>query len=157
MGIYQWIDNDYHPNMIFFFVFTQVRLKQFKKTNANYYQPGSYDFKQNLCEILSYNSSAYTFFKMFVDNVQPGLAATYQNLFHPCPVQVHEKKIIFSFRKFWLTDCLQDVWTADLLQDDNEAGSFSFMIPPGQYRTMIRIYSELNQTFYELNTYYLFK
>jgi hypothetical protein len=93
---------------------------------------------------------------MFVDNVQPGLAATYQNLFHPCPVQVH-KKIIFSFRKFLLTDCLQDVWTADLLQDDNEAGSFSFMIPPGQYRTMIRIYSELNQTFYELNTYYLFK
>jgi hypothetical protein len=87
-----------NPFVFFLFSF-QIRLTQFKKNSANVYMPGNFDVTQNACDVLKRNSTSHNFFKMIINNVDPGEFESYDKVLHPCPYTVSlqtKKKLLLQ-------------------------------------------------------------
>jgi hypothetical protein len=133
----------------------QVKIIQFKKTNTNHFQPGTYDINQNLCDIMAVNTTASKFFKIFVMALDPDLYTEMLRTFlKPCPLAVNNKKKMFIYYiiNFSLHD--QEKWDVGIVRKGKPDESNIYMLP-GEYKNIIRIYNEHNQTFYQVTNYYV--
>jgi hypothetical protein len=112
---------------------SQIRITQFKKTSANVYMPGNFDVTQDACEVLNRKSMAYTFIKTLVHQVEPGAFEEYDKNLQSCPVK--------------------DPWKVTLTHDEEPRQDR--LTTPDEFKATVRVYNELNQTFYAANVNYM--
>jgi hypothetical protein len=135
----------------------QIRVSQLRRLAENKYAPGAFDFTQDICAILSKDATGLSAIKNLVKMTLPNIWTTVEKMLHPCPYEVYNYRNLRSKSKI-RSNPPQDKFAVDIEVPfgTDRKSLVAQMMPPGEYKTMFRLYNEKNQTVFEYNEHYMY-
>jgi hypothetical protein len=106
-------------------------------------------------------STNMEFFKTFLENVLPGTYEQMVKNMRPCPITVIIKLNIINACNFFCNETFflmlfKEKIYYEINQDETVV-PMAAIIPSGEYKVYSRIFTAKNETFFEMNTYYVLK
>jgi hypothetical protein len=111
----------------------------FRRTSGGL-QPGYFDVEWDFCEMMKPNSTTNQLLRSLMTNFSPGYLEQIEKFWFSCPVA---QKWQIEYNSY-----------GDKTKHGNSI-LFSpvvfAVVPPGEYRFVVRVYNKTNQTAYEMN------
>jgi ATP-dependent Zn protease len=120
-----------------------------KKTSANRYMPGTFDFTKDLCEIMAPNSTE-TFLLNFANSIYKKSMDRLKQIIHPCPYSV--STTMRNNRKSEIA-IFQGLVNYEEVEDEQSVPSVT-ILESGNYRTDVNVYSKSNVQYINLKVYF---